>query len=301
MKFRYKLTWNELLDKAKLKHNNKYEYSEPKEYNILSYIDIICPIHGVFNQQLNKHINVGQGCPLCKGGIKYTLNEFIEKSKLKHNNLYSYDNVIYVNSKTKVSITCKIHGDYKQRPCDHLSQGHGCPLCSNNVKHTSDKFIEISRYIHKDKYDYNKVNYLNNNSKVEIICNKHGSFTQTPYNHKLGKGCPKCKNSHGELLINNFLSKNGINFITEKKFKDLKYRQHLRFDFYLPEYNTCIEYNGQQHYRIIEIFGGETEFSKIKIRDNLKIEYCKINNINLLIIKYDENIEEKITNYLNEI
>ena len=64
---------------------------------------------------------------------------------------------------------------------------------------TTEQFIEDAHKVHGDKYDYSKVNYINNKIKVVIICPKHGEFTQTPNKHLLGRGCPKCKNEQTSL------------------------------------------------------------------------------------------------------
>ena len=107
-----------------------------------------------------------------------------------HGNKYSYENVNYVNSHTLVNITCKIHGGFMQSPTNHL-QGKGCPKCANkNV--TSGEFIEKARKVHGNKYDYSKVNYVDNSTKVCIICPEHGEFWQTPNDHLNGCGCSIC-------------------------------------------------------------------------------------------------------------
>ena len=107
-------------------------------------------------------------------------------------------------------------------------------------------------------------------------------------------GCPFCKESKGEKIIKNFLIDNNISFEQQKKFDDCKYKLKLPFDFYLSELNICIEYDGLQHYKCIKIFGGEKNFNLIKKRDEIKNDYCEKNNINLIRIKYNENINEKL-------
>ncbi|MDY0268822.1 hypothetical protein [Trichloromonas sp.] len=87
----------------------------------------------------------------------------------------------------------------------------------------------------------------------------------------------------------------------KKRFKDCRYKYPLPFDLYLSKYNLCIEYDGEQHFKTKEIWGGKTQLKIIKKRDQIKNEYCKNNNINLLRIKYDENIEEKLFECLNSI
>lgn len=121
---------------------------------------------------------------------------FIEKATLIHFNKYDYSNVEYVNSHTKITISCKIHGEFIQRPNSHLN-GSGCRKCgidsniSKNTK-TNDEFIQNAIDVHGDKYDYSKVEYINSNSKITINCKTHGEFKQKPSSHLSGHGCSRC-------------------------------------------------------------------------------------------------------------
>lgn len=202
---------------------------------------------------------------------RLTTEQFINKSNTIHGKKYEYGNCIYLRSIDKVSITCKLHGDFLQKPNGHLS-GHGCPKCGGTDKLSTQSFINDSEKIHGNIYDYSKVNYINKHNKVSIICNIHGEFLQTPNNHLKNQGCPKCK---GGVLIN-------------------------CDDFFLPELNILIEYNGYQHYYPVDYFGGIVTFNNIKNRDGIKREYCLNNNIELIIIKYDENIYDKLNKKLNK-
>lgn len=124
--------------------------------------------------------------------MKLTIKEFIEGAKLVHGNKYDYSKVEYINNSTKVCIICPIHGEFWQRPNSHL-KGESCPLCSHrSFKYTSEEFIERARKVHGEKYDYSKVEYINNVSKVCIICPIHGEFWQRPNVHLRGFKCPKC-------------------------------------------------------------------------------------------------------------
>jgi superfamily II DNA or RNA helicase len=180
----------EFIAKAKAVHGDKYDYSKVKYVNCSTKVTIICPKHGEFEQTPKKHL-LGQGCPDCSGRKRLTTEEFIAKAKAVHGDKFDYSKVKYVNSETKVTIVCPIHGEFEQTPVSHLS-GNGCSLCSRKKKHTLDRFIEMANKIHGDKYDYTKVNYVNNKTKVTIICPKHGEFEQTPQNHLKGKGCSCC-------------------------------------------------------------------------------------------------------------
>ena len=112
---------------------------------------------------------------------------------------------------------------------------------------------------------------------------------------KIGKqGCPICNESIGEKLIRDFLTKSNINFNTQYKFTNCKDTRELPFDFYLSDYNTCIEYNGIQHYKPVEYFGGSASLLSQQNRDKIKSKYCNENNINLIIIKYTENLSKSL-------
>lgn len=125
-------------------------------------------------------------------GKKMTTNEFILKSIEIHNNKFDYSKVNYVNMKNKVIIICRIHGDFLQNPNNHLN-GQGCFKCAcDNKRSNKIDFIKKSIKIHQNKYDYSLVEYKKVTDEIEIICNKHGVFLQSPNYHLSGKGCPKC-------------------------------------------------------------------------------------------------------------
>lgn len=122
---------------------------------------------------------------------KLSIEEWIEKARKVHGDRYDYSKVEYVDAHTKVTITCPIHGDFIQTPNSHLNGG-GCPKCGGSMKLTTQEFIARARKIHGDKYDYSKVDYINANTKVCIICPIHGEFWQTPSKHLNGRGCNEC-------------------------------------------------------------------------------------------------------------
>lgn len=129
-----------------------------------------------------------------KGGHnKLTTEEFIEKAKKVHGKKYSYDEVEYLNSKTKVKIICTSHGEFLQTPNCHL-KGDGCNKCEKEftMELKTKKFINKAVIKHKNKYDYSLVKYSHSHSRVKIICEDHGIFEQEPYSHLKGHGCPIC-------------------------------------------------------------------------------------------------------------
>lgn len=130
---------------------------------------------------------------------RLTTEEFINKAKTIHGDRYDYSKTVYHNSRGKVCIICPDHGEFWQSPNSHLN-GSGCPhCCTNNQKYTLDDFISNARTMHGDKYDYSQVEYINNESKVCIICPEHGEFWQKAGNHLHGQGCPKCSIEHKML------------------------------------------------------------------------------------------------------
>jgi very-short-patch-repair endonuclease len=285
---------DEIINKCKKIHNNKYDYSLVEYKSMHSKMKIICPKHGIFEQCSRSHLR-GHGCPYCAGLSKYNNETFIKKFIEIHNNKYDYSLVNYINRSTKIKIICPFHGIFEQFPSDHL-MGCGCPSCSKKFRYNSESFIKKSIEIHGEKYDYSLVNYKNNKTKVKIICPIHGLFETRPDNHLNQKnGCPKCSESIGEKKIREILTKNSVVFETEKSFEGCKYKHQLKFDFYLPNHNTCIEFDGQQHFKKWEKWNDRDVDLENRIkRDKIKNQFCLDNNIKLLRIRYDEDIKEKL-------
>jgi very-short-patch-repair endonuclease len=284
--------------KSTIIHNNRYDYSLVKYVNNGIKVKIICPVHGEFPQRPRNHLQ-GQGCPFCNGKFRKTNEKFILDSKKIHGDKYDYSLVKYKNNKTNVKIICPIHGEFTQRPDDHLN-GHGCQLCGGKKKKKLDIFIEQSNIIHNDFYNYDKTHYKNNWTNVIVTCPIHGDFNVTPNNHLSKKsGCSKCSESNGERDIRIYLEKNSIDFIYQHRFKNCRYKLSLPFDFYLPKHNICIEYDGIQHYESLTYFGGNERFHNQVIKDKIKNEYCQNNNIKLIRIKYTENINNILNSQLD--
>ena len=275
-----KLTTEEFIQKAKKIHGDKYDYSLVKYIGALINVKIICFKHGEFNLTPNRHL-LGKGCPKCGNKIK-TTTQLIEDFNYIHNNKYDYNLVVYKNQRTKIKIICPIHGVFEQHIGQHL-RGHGCDKCR---KKSSEQVLIDFKKTHGDKYNYSLVDYNAWNIPVKIICPIHGVFEQSPNNH-IRQGCPVCKESKGERIIRNWLIDSDINFIRQKKFKECKNIQSLLFDFYLPDFNLCIEFDGEQHFRINNTWG-EQKFLQTQKNDIIKTVFCLKNNIELIRIKYNE-------------
>lgn len=274
-------------------HGNLYDYTHVLYKGSKEKVEILCPKHDIFFQTPDNHIR-GRGCPSCDISKKSDTKNFIDKSMKIHQGVYDYSLVNYQNSKSCVKIICNLHGIFLKSPNNYL-KGQGCPECKkqSRIKKNND-FISDCVKIHNNKYDYSLVDYKSSNIKVDIICNNHGVFKQKPNNHLNGQGCPICKNSKGEEKISKFLEDNKVNYLREFKFSDCRSKYPLRFDFYLPDHNTCIEFNGIQHYVKIDYFSKNSDFEYNQLKDSIKRTYCEENHIKLIIIKYDDVILEKL-------
>ena len=306
-----KLTTLKFVERARLVHGDRYNYSKTVYVNALSKVEIICPRHGSFWQEANSHLK-GCNCPICSaeniGRKKSNTEEFVRKAMLVHGDKYDYSKVNYRGSNKKVCIICKKHGDFYQTPSNHLF-GQGCHYCKREHvwdkrgRITTEEFVRKAIEVHNDMYDYSKVEYVNFKTKVCIICHKHGNFWQSPSNHIKGHGCPNCKKSLGEQQIIKVLEFYNIDYEQQKKIPNTSLfcnNRYIYVDFYLPKYNLIIEYQGEQHYRPIRWFGGVEQFNKQQERDNAVRQYCKDNKIKLLEIPYakQQNVSEIIKNEL---
>ena len=302
LKKQLKMPLETFIEKAKACHTINYNYSKVKFSSVRDPIEIICPIHGIFLQRASRHLE-GCDCPKCAHKnqalkIRSTKKEFIKKANKIHHNKYDYSKVIYNGVYNKVSIICPIHGEFELTPQTHL-QGHGCPVCSKIIKFnkqslTEKEFKEKANKIHNNFYDYSKVIYKGYNNKIIIGCPTHGFFKQTGANHLAGRGCPICKASHGEKAIQKFLIEHNIKYIAQKRFLECKDKGTLPFDFYLPDFNTCIEYQGRQHFIPVDYFGGEIALREQQKRDKIKKDFCKKFKIRLIEIKFTDNLNSKL-------
>ena len=202
-----RLTTDEFIERGKKIYGDKYDYSKVNYVDAHTKVCIICPIHGEFWKEASSHLK-GQGCPKCSYkdvslNMMSSTDEFVEKARKVHGDKYDYSKVEYKDNKTKVCIICPIHGEFWQQPNNHLN-GRGCYKCSreklsSSRRKTTDDFISDARKLHGDEYNYSKVVYRNNETKVCMICPIHGEFWQTPYHHLKGCGCPKCGKINGSL------------------------------------------------------------------------------------------------------
>lgn len=284
-------------ERAQAVHAGFYIYPSIDSFeNTVTPISIICPLHGVFKQSTYDHSVRECRCPDCAIlANRLTLDSFKQKALEIHGRFYNYDFVKFEKASEKVTIVCPNHGAFQQRVRSHLD-GVGCRKCHiDSSKKGREAFIAEAVIKHMDKYDYSRINYLGNKRKVEIICRKHGSFWIKPNAHLSSRqGCPRCIESKGEAMIAFVLDSLGIRYLREFKFLPFQYR----YDFYIPEKNILIEYNGIQHYKPVDVFGGIESFVSTQQRDIAKVNLAKVKGCKLEIISYRVNTLEGIRNAL---
>lgn len=223
-------TTESFIKKATARHNGKYDYSKVEYKGCNEPVCIICPEHGEFWQRPNAHLN-NHGCPQC-GVISSTKlqskEKWVEKARKIHGDKYDYSKVKYEGWDEKVCIICPEHGEFWQKPSEHIRKNkpRGCPKCGRIYaqtynRKTTEQFIKDSINVHGNKYDYSKVEYKNANTKVCIICPDHGEFWQTPNQHQQGSGCPKCA---------------GLRITTEEWVKKAKGIHGNKYDYSKVEY-----------------------------------------------------------------
>ncbi|MDO4200689.1 MAG: hypothetical protein Q4D25_00980 [Bacteroidales bacterium] len=373
----------EFINKARLIHGNKYDYSQTNYINSKSKICIICPEHGEFWQIPNSHLS-GKRCPICskESSAKLRSNTqgvFFKRIKTKFGKKFDYAKSIYVGWNAPIIVTCKKHGDFQTTPKHHLNGDGGCPLCriitvsnklkkgvediqnelaskyGDNIKLISkeyknsrtpllaeckkhglfkitwamirrgiccpkcgienriqkrslgqEEFERRANMIHHNKYSYELAIYKNEKSKVWVKCPEHGFFEISPEQHMAGFGCPICAFTRGEQAVFNYLTEHNIQFDYQYEFAStdiFSTNTKFRVDFWLEKLNTIIEYNGEQHYKPVSIFGGEERYSIQQERDESLRIFCRQNKITLIEIPFWDycNIDKILQKELNNI
>lgn len=287
---------NHFIEKSKSIHGDKYDYSL---INVDNYINgnekvpIKCIKHGVFFQNLFHHSN-GHKCPKCSRRLGP--QEFLRRARLVHGDIYEYILENVEKRTDRMRVICKKHGEFTPTVNNHLS-GCGCPDCHKKNKIKSiDQFIMDARKAHGGKYDYSKVIYTGNKNKITIICPKHGDFKQTPLSHIHGTGCPRCRESFGDVKVSMLLDRIKLTYIREMVFPNTKFR----YDFYLPDLNLLIEYHGEQHYQPVDRFGGVKGFEVCRKRDREKKKLAKQLGLDLIVVHYRFLMNDKSGNTLNK-
>lgn len=282
----------DFVTRATAKYNGKFDYSRVDYRGHDIHVEIVCIDHGSFKQTPTTHLgNSIHGCSKCADVVggelhKLTTEEFIQKGTETHGNRYDYSKSAYVSSKDKLIIICRKHGEFLQLPTNHYK--YGCEQCADDERLVYvDEFMERVHEKHGNMYDYSKTKYRILSEMITIICPEHGEFRQLAGSHMDGAGCPHHKGSRGVLIISKWLNDNNIPFVREYRFADCRNVYPLPFDFYIPSMNALIEYDGEQHFRPIDYYGGEGGFAQRQFNDAIKNNYATRENIPLLRIRFD--------------
>lgn len=264
-----------------------------------------CLIHNVVWSTTPSCILNGAGCPECHkmrvgSALSKTHDEYVNKLKTINPNIEVVG--CYVNSNTQILHRCLIHNvEWMASPQSAL-QEHGCRECQRE-KLRDAKLKSHEQYVCEveNVNAYIKVvgEYIGANTPILHKCLVCGNeWLAYPNNILRGFGCPSCTKSKGEEDIKQFLDNRNIEYVWQKTFDDCRDVRPLPFDFYLPEYNILIEYDGKQHHEPIEYFGGKEAFEYTKRHDEIKNKYCEDNDIRLLRIPYYEDVDEQLNNFL---
>jgi hypothetical protein len=301
--------------KASKKHKDFYDYSKVDYVNNSTLIDIICPIHGQFSQQPNNHLH-GSGCEPC--GIarradkkRKSLEDFIAEAKAVHGEAYDYRDFKYETTHTPGIIICS-NPDHKPTPITpaHHLGGQGCSECGEEKRdkwrrssgHDTESWIAKARQLHGDRYDYSQSEYTGYDCAITIECDEHGLFVLEPAHQHIEterrRGCGECtsRESTHSIAIGKWLTEKEYDFIKEWSHPECRDVKVLRFDYFLPDFNTCIEYDGDQHFRLGP-WGHDDEdiqyrFIKGRRRDAIKSLWCIDNSVRLVRVTSKIKLKE---------
>ena len=260
-----------------------------------------CTIHNIEWNISPGNALSGKSCRLCKGdkiknSKKMSHTEYVERLSIFNFNVDVIEQ--YVNAHTPILHRCKIHDiKWMVRPADVL-RGDGCKQC-HLERFSASKSKTHDEYASELKIKNINVEvigtYVKAKTPITHMCLVCGNkWEASPDNILQGTGCPVCNISHGEKEILDYLCRRSISYIPQFTFAGCKNKKLLPFDFYLPEYNLCIEYDGIQHYEPVQYFGGDDALKKRKHNDSIKTNYCLSNKIGLIRIKYNQDVVQEL-------
>lgn len=285
------LSQNQFLEKCKLIHDNKYDYSETFFKSTRENIIVICPLHGIFEQRASAHLS-GQGCKKCKNtAIKkrflHTKDQFLESINDWQKNNLDFSEFQYITDKTKGKVKCKIHDKYFYiTPSNVKKSKRGCPLCARSlhkelVKNSKSEFVKLSLEKHGDIFDYSEIpDNFHSHDYIKIKCKECNSiFERIAYSHcNIGHSCPKCSASKTHKILEKFLEEQKIFYIRN----DRKILNGKEIDIFIPDKKIGIECNGN--------YWHSEEMLKEYDYHLKKTESCKAQDIQLLHFFEDELI-----------
>lgn len=267
-----------------------------------------CKIDGNTWKATPHSILCGGGCPECKKRILSDFRSITHHQYVERLNMVNpYIEVIeeYKGACVNILHKCKIDNYKWSAKPGNVLHGCGCPKCAKNVKRTHEEYVELVSKFNKDIEVVGT--YINGNTSILHRCKiDNRVWTARPADILQGKGCPRCNSSHGEKQVLQWLERHDIYNIPQKTFDDCRNKNVLPFDFYLPDFNICIEYDGEQHFEPVDFAGNGEEwalqqFNLVKHNDAIKTRYCQDNNIKLLRIPYFKDVETELSNFIHLI
>lgn len=271
----------------------KYELLSTKYVNNVTKLQYICPKHktkGVLEITF-ANFTKGKGCPYCANRVKKTQEEYEAELAIKKPTIKVIGE--YINLKTKIEHECVVCGyHWDVLPDNMLHMSNGCPKCGKRAPLNQNELI--NRVAKIDDSIEVVGEYQNTATKMSFRCKKCGNIWYARPNNILnGKGCPHCKQSKGEMKISQILDDMAVEYGIQYRFPGCKDESVLPFDFFLPKYNICIEYDGLQHFEPCT-FGGVSKeraaenLELVQKHDEIKNKYCQDNSIMLIRIPYWE-------------
>lgn len=272
------------------------------------YKDISTPIRhqcliddSIFDGIPNYLLSRKTGCYICSQRKRRSHEQY--EAELEETMPFIHSLETFNGMNTPILHHCDLHNiTWEAVPGNILYQKCGCPECGkakigDKNRRTHEEYVEQLLEVNPDIIVIEK--YVDSFTSITHLCKKcQYKWKARPANILFGKGCPICCKSVGERKIRQWLDEHKIRYEYQKIFNDCRDKRPLPFDFYLPDYNKCVEYDGEQHFEPIEHFGGEEEFEIRINHDQIKTQYCSDNNISLLRIPYYKDVITELNNFL---
>jgi very-short-patch-repair endonuclease/Zn ribbon nucleic-acid-binding protein len=233
-----------------------------------------------------------QWCAICCGNSSHDIN-WLKNLGIK--NKLKCLSEVYINNDTEYEWMCERGHKFKEKSRIIITNAK-CQQCKNE-----DNFKSLKDLALKNNGKLISENYIGLEHNYEWQCERGHNWKAMPKSIRKTSWCPICKESKGEKEVAKVLKNNKIVYIKQYNFNNCVYKRKLKFDFYLPEYNLCIEYDGIQHFNVYENNIYTRKFQETQLKDQIKNKYCKDNNIKLIRIPYTEykNIEQILTDEYN--
>lgn len=210
--------------------------------------------------------------------------DYLRSVKSIHGKKYKYNKIIYKGNRKIITVTCRIHGDF-EISARGFSDGAGCKECYKiSRRKTQKQFIIDARAVHGNRFSYKNTKYIDKRHMVTVTCRTHGDFELLTGNHLQGGGCARCRISKGELTVKKYLDLHGIEYEQQYKIEGYRYQ----YDFYIPQINGIIEFDGEQHFMDMRFGWTHEEFGRRKEIDIIKSVNAVENRYRLLRISYNE-------------